>query len=70
MVASIGSLEYQTCSHRSWFAAVDGGFGAPYGGEAADGLVDFLVEAKEVADDAAVQEGAVGVGEIDVTLLG
>ena len=35
------------------------------GGEAADGLVDGIVEARQVADDAAFQQGAVGVGVDD-----
>ena len=33
-----------------FFAAVDGGFGAPLGGEEADCLADIKVEAEEVAD--------------------
>ena len=41
---------------------MDGRLGAPLGGEAADGAVHFLAEAQQVADDAAVQQGAVGVG--------
>ena len=44
------------------FAAVDGGFGAPLGGEAAHSLIDAFVEAEQVADNAAVEQGAVGVG--------
>ena len=36
--------------------------GAPLGGYQADGAVDVLVKAQQVADDAAVQQGAVGVG--------
>jgi len=36
--------------------------GAPFGGKEADGLVDVLAEAEQIADDAPVQEGAVGVG--------
>ena len=43
-------------------AAVDGGFGAPFGGEAADGFVGLSTEAEQVADDALVKESAVGVG--------
>ena len=39
-----------------------GRLGAPFGGEAAYGLVDLLAVAEEIADDAAVEEGAVGVG--------
>ena len=35
--------------------AVDGRLGAPLGGEAADGFVDVLIEAKEVADHSAVK---------------
>ena len=46
------------------FAAVDGGFVAPFGGKATDALVDGFVEAEEVADYAAVEEGAVGVGAL------
>ena len=48
---------------------MDGGFGAPFGGEAADGLVGFFVEAQEVADDAAVEDGAAGVGVREVGRL-
>ena len=44
------------------FAAVDAGFGAPFGGQAAYGLIDGIVKAEEVADYLAVEEGAVGVG--------
>ena len=45
---------------------MDGWLGAPFGGEAADGGVGGFVEVEEVADDAAVEEGAVrvGVGEV------
>ena len=45
---------------------MDGGFGAPLGGEAADSLVYAFVEAEQVTDDAAVEEGAVGVGILRV----
>ncbi len=48
---------------------MDGGFGAPFGGEAADVLVDGFVEAEEAADDAAVEQGAVGVGVGEVSGL-
>ena len=44
------------------FAAVDGGFGAPLGGEAAHSLVYVFVEAQQVADYTAIQVGAVGIG--------
>ena len=43
-------------------AAVDGGFGAPLGGEAAHSLVYVFVEAQQVADYTAIQVGAVGIG--------
>ena len=43
-------------------AAVDGWLGAPFGGEAADGYVGGFIEAEQVAADAAVEEGAVGIG--------
>ena len=43
-------------------AAVDGGFSAPLGGEAAHSLVYVFVEAQQVADYTAIQVGAVGVG--------
>ena len=59
---SMSSLDDQLGVFGAGFAAVDGGFGAPFGGEAADAFVGFFVEAQEVADDAAVEEGAVGVG--------
>ena len=36
--------------------------GAPLGGYQPDGAVDVLVKTQQVADDAAVQQGAVGVG--------
>lgn len=39
---------------------MDGGFGTPFLGQAADALVDGFVEAEKVADYAAVQQGAVG----------
>ena len=42
-------------------AAVDAGFGAPLLGEATDGPVGGVIEAEQVADYAAVQQGAVGV---------
>ena len=45
---------------------MDGGFGAPFGGEATDGCVGLFVEAQVVADDAAVEVGAVGVGVREV----
>jgi len=41
--------------------------GAPLGREAADGLVDILVEAQEIADYAPVQEGTIGVGVGEVS---
>lgn len=46
---------------------MDGRLRAPFGGEAADGLVNLLVEAEEISDGAAVEEVAVGsgVGEVD-----
>ena len=55
-------LDGEGCVAGTFFAAVDGGFGAPLFGEAADGLVDVLGEAEEVADYALVEVGAVGVG--------
>ena len=42
-----------------------GGLGAPLGDKAAHTKVDLLVEAQEVADDAPVEEGAVGVDYSD-----
>ena len=45
---------------------MDGGFGAPLGGEATDSLVDIVVKAEEVADDATVKERTVGVGVCEV----
>ena len=50
------------CACGTGLAAVDAGLGAPFLGEAADGPVSCFVEAEQVADDATVQEGAVGVG--------
>lgn len=50
------------CTCGAGLAAVDAGFGAPFGGEAADGLIGCMVEAEEIADDAAVEKGAVGIG--------
>ncbi len=47
---------------RAGFAAVDAGFGAPFAGHQPDGAVGGFVETEEVADDAAVEEGAVRVG--------
>ena len=54
--------DYKFCAARSFLAAVDGWFGAPLGGEEAHCLIDVFAEAEQVADDAAVEEGAVGVG--------
>ena len=45
---------------------MDGWLGAPFGGEAADGLVGGAVEAEEVADDVLVEQGAVRVCVRDV----
>ena len=53
---------HQHSTFGSALAAVDGGFGAPLGGEEADCLIDIKVEAEEVADYALVEVGAVGVG--------
>ena len=58
----IRELGYQPCAVWPALAAVDGGFGAPLGGEEADCLIDAVVEAEEVADYALVEVGAVGVG--------
>ena len=46
--------------------SMHGRLGAPFGGEAAHGPVDLLIEAEKVADDTAVEEGSVrvGVGEV------
>lgn len=55
-------LDYQANTLWPVLPAVDGRLGAPFGGEAADCYVDLLVEAEEIADDAPIQEGAVGVG--------
>ena len=41
---------------------MDGGLGAPLGGQAADGAVHVLAKAQQGADYTAVQQGAVGVG--------
>ena len=59
-------LDGEGCVAGSALAAVDGGFGAPLFGEAADCLVDVVREAEEVADYALVEVGAVrvGVGEV------
>ena len=54
--------DHQPRASRSLLAAVDGWLGAPFGGEAADGDIGGFVEVEEIADDAAVEEGAVGVG--------
>ena len=58
--------DYEGCVAGAFFAAVDGGFGAPLGGEAADCLIDIRVEAEEVADYALVEVGAVGVGGVEL----
>ena len=50
------------CAFGASLAAVDAGFGAPFGGEAADGPVGCIVETEKIADDATIQEGTVGVG--------
>ena len=59
-------LEYQLSTLWALLPAMHGRFGAPLGGEAADCLVDIFAEAQEIADDATVQEGAVGVGVCEV----
>lgn len=41
---------------------MDGGLGAPLGGETAHTFVGILIEAQEVADHALVQSSAVRVG--------
>ena len=61
-LANSTPLAYQLGPRWSSLAAVHRRLCAPFGGEAADGLVGVLVEAEEVADDAAVEERAVGVG--------
>ena len=43
-------------------AAVDGWLGAPLLGQSPHSPVDILVATQQVADDAAVQQGAVGIG--------
>ena len=60
-VAPTNSL-HQLSTLRPLLPPMHGRLRAPLGGETADGLVDLLVEAEEIADDAAVEEGAVGVG--------
>ena len=54
---------------RTRLAAVDRWLRAPLGGQAADGCVDFLVEAEQVANDATVQVRAVGVGVCEIGWL-
>ncbi len=48
--------------NRTRFAAVYRRFGAPFGCEPADALVDRLIKLEQVADDASVEVGAIGVG--------
>ena len=50
------------CQHGAGFAAVNAGFGAPLGGQAAHCLIDGVVKAEQIADYPAVQRRAVGVG--------
>ena len=54
-------LDYELSALWPRLAAVDRRLCAPLGGEAPHCGVGVLVEAEEVADDAPVQEGAVGV---------
>ncbi len=60
------SLNHQRCAPGPFLAAMDRRLRAPLGGEAADADVDFSVEVEKVADDASIEESAVGVvvGEI------
>ena len=52
--------EFGACG--TGFTAVDGGFGAPFLGQAAHPLVDGFVEAQQIAYHPPVQQGTVGVG--------
>ena len=52
--------EFGACG--TGFTAVDGGFGAPFLGQAAHPLVDGFVETQQVAYHPPIQQGTVGVG--------
>ena len=55
-------LDHQPGVPGPGLAAVDGGLGAPLLRQPPHAPVDIIAEAQQVADDAAVQQGAVGVG--------
>ena len=56
-----GQLAHKACVPWPCFPAVDRRLCAPLGGEPTHCGVGVLVEAEEIADDAPVQESAVGV---------
>ncbi len=58
--------DYQLSTLWTLLPAMHRRLGAPLGGKAADCFVDILAETEKIADDAPIQEGAIGVGVREV----